>query len=128
MRDDQISAILREANPWWLAAATGRNATEWVGGHRLLRDRARYDLGYRSGVLDDVATGPVDDKLVVLTGPRRVGKSITLIDTAATLCERGDVDPRQIIHVPADDFSAQDLNRAFTLARDLRRAGMPPAG
>lgn len=119
MRDDQIAASLREANPWWLSLATGRPSTEWVGTHRLLRDRARYDLGYRSPILDDVATGPVDDKLVVLTGPRRVGKSIALIDTAAALCERQDVDTRQIIHIPADSFTAQDLNRAFVLGRDL---------
>ncbi|MCL2468487.1 MAG: AAA family ATPase [Micrococcales bacterium] len=119
MRDDQIATILRETNPWWLAAATGRSATAWIGSHRQLRDRALYDLGYRSSVLDDVTTGPVDDKLVVLTGPRRVGKSVILIDTAAALCARDDVDPRQIIHITADDFTAQDLNRAFVLGREL---------
>lgn len=118
MRDDQVAAVLRDSNPWW-RAVTGRSATAWVDSHRLLRERARYDLGYRSPVLDDVATGPVDDKLVVLTGPRRVGKSITLIDTAAALCQRDDVDPRQIIHVPADDLTAQDLGRAFVLGREL---------
>lgn len=122
VRDDQISAVLRDANPWWLAAATGRSATDWVANHRMLRDRARYDLGYRSVVLDDVANGPIDDKLVVLTGPRRVGKSIAMIDTAATLCGRGDVDPRQVVHVPADDFTAQDLGRAFVLGRELTRS------
>lgn len=119
MRDDQIATILRDANPWWLAAAMGRSPTDWTSSHRLLRERARYDLGYRSGVLADVARQPLDDKLVVLTGPRRVGKSVALIDTVAALCARGDIDPRQIIHVPADDFTAQDLNRAFVLGRDL---------
>lgn len=122
VRDDQIRAILRQANPWWLASATGVSPTAWASSHRLLRDRARFDLGYRSPVLDDVATGQVDDKLVVLTGPRRVGKSIVLLDTAATLCGRDDVDPRQVIHIPADDFTAQDLARAFALGRDLTRS------
>lgn len=56
---------------------------------------------------------------MVLTGPRRVGKSIALIDTAEALCARDDVDPRQLIHIPADDFTAQDLGRAFVLGRDL---------
>lgn len=88
----------------------------------MLRERARFDLGYRSAVLDDVATGAVDDKLVVLTGPRRVGKSIVLIDTAAALCGREDLDPRQVIHVPADGFSRQDLGRAFVLGRELTRS------
>lgn len=84
-----------------------------------MRDRGRFDLGYRPDILDDVAQGAVDDKLVVLTGPRRVGKSAALIDTVASLCARRDVDPRQIIHVPADEFTAQDLNRAFVLGREL---------
>lgn len=86
MRDDQISASLRQANPWWLAATLGNDATAWTQSHRAFRDRARYDLGYRSTVLDDVAHDVVDDRLVVLTGPRRVGKSIALLDAAAALC------------------------------------------
>ena len=60
----------------------------------MLRGRAAYDLGYRSGLLDDVADGPVDDKLVVLRGARRIGKSVLLKDTAARFCGRGDVVPR----------------------------------
>jgi predicted AAA+ superfamily ATPase len=85
-------------------------------------DRARYDLGYRATVLNDVAQGPVDDKLVVLSGPRRVGKSVVLLDTAHALCERADVDPRQIIHIPADDFSKQDLHRSFVLGEQATRS------
>jgi predicted AAA+ superfamily ATPase len=127
VRDDQIGAILRDANPWWLAAATGQVPTRWVTSHRLLRERDRYDLGYRWDGLDDVATGPIDDKLVVLTGPRRVGKSIVILDAAATLCGRGDIDPRQVIHVPADDFTANDLGRAFVLGRDLTSSVDRPA-
>ncbi len=122
MHDDQISAILRQANPWWITAANNASPTGWVTEHRLLRERRRYDLGYRTQVLADVTADPVDDKLVVLTGPRRVGKSIALLDTAATLCARKDFDPRQLIHIPADGFSAQDLARAFTLGRQQTRS------
>lgn len=75
MKDDQIGAILREANPWWLAQSLGTSRHAWITSHRVLRDRARFDLGYRSQVLADVTSGPVDDKLIVLTGPQRVGKS-----------------------------------------------------
>ncbi|MFT4164963.1 MAG: AAA family ATPase [Microlunatus sp.] len=127
MRDDQIAAVLRDANPWWLAVAAGQTATQWTASHRMLRERARFDLGYRSATLRDVAQGPLDDKLVVLTGPRRVGKSMVLIDTAAALCARDDIDPRQIIHVPADDFSSQDLSRALVLGRELTRSVDRPA-
>lgn len=100
----------------------GTDHTDWTTSHRTLRDRARFDLGYRSQVLADVASEPVDDKLVVLTGPRRVGKSVVLIETIAALCAREDIDLRQIIHVPADGFSSQDLARAFTLGRELTRS------
>jgi len=118
MRDDQIATRLREASPWWRAAITGASPVAWAASNRLLEDRARYDLGYRSSVLDDVANDPIDDKLVILSGPRRVGKSVVLLDTAATLCARDDVDSRQLIHIPADGFSAQDLHRAFVIGRE----------
>ena len=49
----------------------------------MLLDRAEHDLGYRSSDLDDIATTPrIDDRLVVLTGPRRVGKSVALVDAS----------------------------------------------
>jgi uncharacterized protein len=88
----------------------------------VLRARAAYDLGYRSGLLHDVADGPVDDKLVVLRGARRVGKSVLLKDTAARLCGRGDVDPRQLVYVPVDGMRASDLGRVAKLGRELTRS------
>ena len=121
MRDDEIRRLLTEANPWWRAATTGLDPSAWVGSHRLLVDRAALDLGYRADVLNDVAAAPVIDRLVVLTGPRRVGKSVVLLDLAADLCRRPDLDPRQVAHIPCDGFAARDLRRALTLARDLTR-------
>lgn len=118
MRDDEIQARLREVNPWWRAADPRR----WVQQDRVLRDRARYDLGYRSPVLDDVANGVVDDKLVLLRGPRRVGKSVAIKDVAAALCGREDVAPRQVIYLPADGMQAKDLRRAVVLGRELTRS------
>ena len=88
----------------------------------MLLARAAYDLGYRSGLLDDVADGPVDDKLVVLRGARRVGKSVLLKDTAARLCGRHEVDPRQVIYVPTDGMRASDLGRVAKLGRELTRS------
>lgn len=122
MRDDEIQELLRGANPWWAAAARGQSPTAWKGAHPILRSRARHDLGYRSQVLDDVVHGPVDDKLVVLTGPRRVGKSVALLDAAAALCERDDVSPQQVIHLPADGMTTRDLTRALKLGRVLTKA------
>jgi len=80
MRDDEILSRLREVNPWWRAAAAGLRAGAWAADDRVLRDRDRYDLGYRADVLRDVASAPPDDRLVILRGPRRVGKSVALKD------------------------------------------------
>ena len=88
----------------------------------MLRDRARYDLGYRSTVLADIEREPIDDRLVLLRGPRRVGKSVVLKDTALALCGRADVDPRQVIYLPADGMNARDLTRSIVLGRDLTRS------
>lgn len=123
MRDDEIRRILTEANPWWRAAARGADPRAWTRDHRLLRDRARFDLGHRSSALRDLADGPISDSLIVLTGPRRVGKSVALLDLAADLCGRADVDARQIVHLPCDALTARDLRRALTLGRELTRVG-----
>lgn len=122
VRDDEIRERLRDVNPWWRAAATGSDVAAWAHSDHLLRARSAYDLGYRSRLLDDVAVGPVDDKLIVLRGARRVGKSVLLKDTAARLCERRDIDPRQLIYAPAVGMRASDLNRLVKLARDLTRS------
>jgi len=38
------------------------------------------------------------------------------------LCGRDDVDPRQIVYLPADGMSARDLTRAIVIGRDLTRS------
>ncbi len=88
----------------------------------VLAARASFDLGYRSDLLNDVADDPVDDKLVVLRGPRRVGKSVLLKDTAALLCSRDEFDPRQLVYLPADGMQARDLGRAAKIGRELTRS------
>jgi predicted AAA+ superfamily ATPase len=70
-------------------------------------------------VLDDIATVPPTDQLVVLSGPRRIGKSVTLLRTAVTLLGRDDVDPRQVILVACDGMTPQDLRRVLVLARAM---------
>jgi uncharacterized protein len=121
VRDDELRRILTDSNPWWRAAAGGADPTAWTAGHRLMRERRTHDLGYRSHVLDDIATDSVGDALVVVAGPRRLGKSVVLMDTAAALCGRTDIDPRQVIHVPCDGMRDRDLRRVLTLARDQTR-------
>jgi uncharacterized protein len=122
VRDDEIRRALTDANPWWRAAAARTDPAAWTRDHRLLRDRAQHDLGFRPDVLGDIAVGPLTDQLTVLTGPRRIGKSVALLDTAATLCLRPDVDPRQVIHLPCDGMRDRDLRRSLTLGRELTRS------
>lgn len=122
MRDDQRRQRLGDSNPWWRAAAAGRDPTAWAAHHRILQIRKDYDLGYRPGILDDVRTGPVTDLLMVLTGPRRIGKSVALLDTAQALCSRPDLDPRQVVYLPCDGMTAQDVHRCLVLAREMTRA------
>jgi uncharacterized protein len=130
VRDDEIRGRLGQVNPWWRAVATQGDPCAWAAEDRVLRDRARYDLGYRAQTLADLATEPLDDRLILLRGPRRVGKSVVLKDTALALCRRDDVDPRQIIYLPADAMTARDLTRAIVLGRELTRSvdtGQSPA-
>lgn len=127
MRDDELRRVLAEANPWWASAASGSDPVAWTAMNRVLLDRASYDLGYRSHVLDDVATGEPDGRLVVLTGPRRAGKTVALLDAAATLCADPAVDPRQVVHVPCDGMMARDLRRVITLGRALTQSVDRPA-
>jgi uncharacterized protein len=121
MRDDELRRVLTQANPWWQAAVQGSDPAVWQTAHPLMRERATYDLGYRSAVLSDVGKQAIGDDLIVLTGPRRVGKSIALLDLAATLCQRRDIDPRQVLSVPCDGFASRDLRRILTLGRELTR-------
>ena len=71
MRDDELRRTLVTANPWWAAAASGSDASAWAGEHRILRDRARHDLGYRTSVLDDIAATEPDAPLNVSVAPLR---------------------------------------------------------
>ena len=122
MRDDQRRQRLTDANPWWRAVAGGQDPTAWTGHHPVLKGRAAHDLGFRADVLDDVQSGRVTEQLAVLTGPRRIGKSVALLDTAAALCARRDVDARQVIYLPCDGMAAQDVHRCLVLGRELTRS------
>ena len=122
MRDDELRRVLADANPWWVSAVSGQGPTAWTATNRVLADRARYDLGYRTSILDDIATREPDGSLVVMTGPRRAGKTVAILDAAATLCDGPHVDPRQVVYVPCDGMTVRDLRRVITLGRALTRS------
>lgn len=60
--------------------------------------------------------------LVLLRGPRRVGKSVTVRELAASLCRRADLDPRQIVSFSCDEMAPRDIRRMVASARELTRA------
>ena len=119
MRDDELRRLLALSNPWWKSATNPIDRLAWTDTHRLLVARGAFDLGYRADVLNDIASKAVDDSLIVLNGPRRIGKSVAIIDTIAAMCARDDIDPRQLIHVPCDGMRDRDLRRVITLGRAL---------
>lgn len=122
MRDDELRRLLTDANPWWRSSVAGSDATTWADIHRAFRTRARYDLGHRATILDDVKADALDGRLIVLAGPRRVGKSVALLETALALCQRQDIDARQVIHIPCDQLTARDLRRVLTVGVELTRS------
>lgn len=121
VRDDVLRTMLTELNPWWRAAASGSDPVAWTVRDRLLREKRERDIGFRSTLLDDIALSPVGDSLVLLRGPRRVGKSVLMKELAGQLCARSDVDPRQIVYMSCDSLAQRDLIRFVTLANDLTR-------
>ena len=121
MRKDEIRSLLWHSNPWWQSGGKV-DPQEWVKTDPLLCERDRYDLGYRTAILDDVATGPIDAKLIALRGPRGVGKTVALKDTIAMLCGRKDLKPRQIIYMPIDGIGVTELNTVLIYARDMTRS------
>jgi len=125
MRDDEIRGRLREQNPWWRVRATALKPDAWRDDDPVLRARTRWDLGYRSDLLDDVVASPDADLLIILRGPRRVGKSVLLRDTAVGLCQTPGFDPLRLISVACDGMSARDLRRTILLGQASTRAVEP---
>ena len=119
--DDHIRQRLVDQNPWWRAAATGADPLAWRADDPTLRAREALDLGYRPTTLTDVSNDPVDDKLVVVRGHERVGKSVLVRLRSPALCTRSDVDSRQIIYLACDGLRTEDLARVEKLGRDLTR-------
>ena len=88
---------LTSGNPWW------RNP-EWHKTDKDLNAATQSGIDYKSGVLNDLATG----NLYILRGPRRVGKTVAIKQTIKALLEAG-VPQHCIIRVSADGWTAKDL-------------------
>lgn len=115
MADAQLRELLLDRNHWW------RDADAWRRDDSYLREAAGSPFDYRPEPLADVAP----PGLYVLTGPRRVGKSLELRRAIVRLLDAG-VPARNIIYCSCDTFSKQDLRRAFVVGRNLTRTADGP--
>lgn len=115
MADAQLRELLLDRNHWW------RDADAWRRDDPYLREAAAAPFEYRPEPLADIAPPGV----YVLTGPRRVGKSLELRRAIARLFDGG-VTPRNIIYCSCDTFSKQDLRRVFVVGRNLTRTAEGP--
>jgi uncharacterized protein len=110
VNDSEIRRLLLDLNPWW------RNPDAWARDDPYLSEAREAPFDYDPGILADIAP----PSLYVLTGPRRVGKSVELHRSIAGLIEAG-VAPRSIIFCSCDGFREQDLRRLFVVGRNLTR-------
>jgi predicted AAA+ superfamily ATPase len=108
VNDGELKERLRDRNPWW------RDDTWWRN-DVVLRDAANAPFDYSPSVLADVAA----PNLYVLTGPRRVGKSVAMRRKIRELLDSGAATPRSVIACSCDGFRAQDLRRLFKAGRAI---------
>lgn len=113
MRVGELQAKLTATNGWW------RQPQDWAGRDPDLQEASAAPFTHSAGVLDDLVRGG----LYVLRGPRRVGKSVELKRTVERLIREG-ADPRAIMHMSVDGWSADDLGALVRAADRL----MPPDG
>ena len=113
MRTGDLQAKLTATNSWW------RSPQDWTRRDPDLQEASAAPFTHTAGVLDDLARGG----LYVLRGPRRVGKSVELKHTIERLVREG-ADPRAIMHMSVDGWSAADLAALVRAAERL----MPPDG
>ena len=110
MNDGQLNRRLIERNPW------GREPERWELDDQDLRSLRGAPFEYQPVPLSGVQA----DGLYLLLGPRRVGKSVEIKRTIASLIRSG-VDPRRITFLACDGLRQNDLVRSLHLGRNLSR-------
>jgi predicted AAA+ superfamily ATPase len=113
MNDPEMQRLMSRNCRWW------RQPQGWEADDPDLRRLRNSPLDYEPAVLADV----VPDGLYVLRGPRRVGKSVEVKRTIASLLHLG-VEPRQIIHYACDTLTRGELQQVERVGRNLATAGL----
>lgn len=99
MKAGEIEQQLSATNLWW------RHSHDWTSRDRDLRRADSAPFVYRPKALADIRT----NGLYLLLGPRRVGKSVEIKRTIASLISDG-VNPRRIFHAACDGWRDSDLH------------------
>jgi len=94
----QRAQELSRLNPWW------RDPSRWQYSDADLQEVRRANLGYNTRALDDLQEGC----LYTLRGPRRVGKTVAVIQCIKQLISNG-INPARIIRVAVDGWAEKDL-------------------
>lgn len=106
MKQGELQQLLAATNRW------RRDPANWQETDADLRAAAEAPFHYTAGVLGDLEPGG----LYVLRGPRRVGKSVELKRTIASLIANG-ADPRRITHFAVDGWRADELRGLIRATR-----------
>ncbi|MCG2801391.1 MAG: AAA family ATPase [Cellulomonas sp.] len=112
MKPGDVTQRLTSGNPWW------RDAQRWAERDVQMRAAATAGFTYEPQALDSVPQGA----LVLLRGPRRVGKSVELKRFAQKQLEDG-APPRAIIHAAVDGWRARDLRTLVETGKRLAPSG-----
>lgn len=108
MKPGEITTLVTGGNAWW------RDPAGWAARDVQLRAATASSLTYTPGVLDGIVPG----SLVLLRGPRRVGKSVELKRLVQNLLSQG-TPPRAVIHAAADGWRAADLRTLVDVGKRL---------
>jgi predicted AAA+ superfamily ATPase len=111
MNDSSLSTLLRNSNPWWKNPSS---PLKTLDGDTVLNEIAKMPFQYNAELLQDIRP----PNLYIVTGPRRVGKSVEMKQTIKRLLSQG-IPARSIVTCSCDGFSTQDLRRLFTVGRNI---------
>jgi predicted AAA+ superfamily ATPase len=113
MKPGEISTLITGGNAWW------RDPVGWAQRDVQLRAAAASSLTYSPGVLNGIVPG----SLVLLRGPRRVGKSVELKRLVESLLAQG-TSARGVIHVAVDGWRDADLRTLVDVGKRLVPPGV----
>ncbi|MCL2423921.1 MAG: AAA family ATPase [Micrococcales bacterium] len=111
MKPGDVVQRLTSGNLWWRDPG-------WADRDVQLRAAAAAGYAYEPGVLSSVPRGG----LVLLRGPRRVGKSVELKRFVQQVLDSG-APPRAVIHAAVDGWRASDLRSLVEVGKRLAPPG-----